>query len=56
MIQKRLQRKSWKKKDCKILIGLVKLEEWYSSEKEHVSRTVTIEKWDLENFRVVDTN
>lgn len=43
-------------KDCKILIGLVKLEEWYSSEKEHVSGTVTIEKWDLENFRVVDTN
>lgn len=34
-------------KDCKILIGLVKLEEWYSSEKEHVSGTVTIEKWDL---------
>ena len=24
-------------KDCKILIGLVKLEEWYSSEKEYVS-------------------
>ena len=39
-------------KDCRILIGLVKLEEWYSSEKEYVSGTVTIEKWDLENFRV----
>ena len=30
-------------KDCRILIGLVKLEEWYSSEKEYVSGTVTIE-------------
>ena len=39
-------------KDCKILIGLVKLEEWYSSEKEYVSGTIAIEKWDLENFRV----
>ena len=34
------------------MIGLVKLEEWYSSEKEYVSGTITIEKWDLENFRV----
>lgn len=39
-------------KDCKILIGLVKREEWYSSEKEYVSGTIAIEKWDLENFRV----
>ena len=39
-------------KGCKMSIALVKLEEWYSSEKEYVSGTVTIEKWDLENFRV----
>ena len=39
-------------KDCKMMIALVNNEEWYTSEKEYVSGTVTIEKWDLENFRV----
>ena len=38
-------------KGCKMSIALVKLEEWYSSEKEYVSGTVTIEKWDLENVK-----
>ena len=39
-------------KDCKMMIALVNNEEWYTSEKEYVSGTVTIEKWDLENFKV----
>lgn len=39
-------------KDCRMTIALVNNEEWYNSEKEYVSGTATIEKWDLENFKV----
>lgn len=39
-------------KDCRMTVALVNNDEWYNSEREYVSGTVTIEKWDLENFRV----